>query len=79
MARHTTEIVQKENSEDFGFRASTATVEGYSQLFTTRSEPVARVTLYLADKNKLGDLFGAAWLAIPLGIHIGVVEQHEPL
>ena len=31
---------------------------------------LARATLYLTDKNAFGDLFGAAWLPIPLGVHI---------
>ena len=46
--------------------------QGYGRevppVFTSWCSPVARVALYLTDKNKLGDLFGAAWLTIPLGV-----------
>ena len=41
--------------------------------FTTRSEPVARVTLYVTDKNKKGDLFGIALLTMPSGVHMATL------
>ena len=37
-----------------------AAVGGYPRVFTNRFEPVAQVTLYLADKNTFGKKFGAA-------------------
>lgn len=42
-----------------------------------RPEPLARMTLYLTDKNTLGDLFGAAWLTIPLEIQVETLKKRE--
>ena len=38
----------------------------HPQLFTTGSSPVARVALYVTDKNTFGDFFVAALLTTPL-------------
>ena len=45
--------------------------------FCPELEALARVTLYLTEKNVAGDLFVGAWLTIPLPIHIANLEQQK--
>ena len=52
------------------------TVVSYPHLHTTGFELLARVTLYLTDKNlpvRSTRFLGAAWLAVSLRIHVAII------